>query len=129
MYTTAYYSEADWNDTRFFRPDFDKLLLSARAELDQAKRASMYREMAIMVRDEGGVILPMFNDFINAVNKDVQGYVHDIGNDISTGFAAKRVWLTACDEPGAGPVGPRRLGKNPGGVGWSSRSAAPPPPG
>src|SRR3546814_4285170 len=70
MYTTAYYSEADWNDTRFFRPDFDKLLLSARAELDQAKRASMYREMAIMVRDEGGVILPMFNDFINAVTKE-----------------------------------------------------------
>src|SRR3546814_4710240 len=73
MYTTAYYSEADWNDTRFFRPDFDKLLLSARAELDQAKRASLYREMAILVRDEGGVILPMFNDFIKAVTKDVQG--------------------------------------------------------
>src|SRR3546814_9808994 len=44
MYTTAYYSEADWNDTRFFRPDFDKLLLSARAELDQAKRATMRSE-------------------------------------------------------------------------------------
>src|SRR3546814_7442620 len=70
MYTTAYYSKADWNDTRFLRPDFDKLLLEARAELDQAKRAAMYRDMAIMVRDEGGVILPMFNDFINAMTKN-----------------------------------------------------------
>lgn len=95
MYTTAYYSKADWNDTRFFRPDFDKLLLEARAELDQAKRKAMYREMALMVRDEGGLILPMFNDFINAMTKNVRGYVHDIGNDMSNGFAATRVWLSA----------------------------------
>ena len=27
MYSTAYYSKADWNDTRFQRPDFDKMLL------------------------------------------------------------------------------------------------------
>src|SRR3546814_13942823 len=94
MYTTAYYSKADWNDTRFLRPDFDKLLLEARAELDQAKRSAMYRDMAIMVRDEGGVILPMFNDFINALTKKVQGYVHEIGHDMSNGFAA----TTVCDQ-------------------------------
>jgi len=55
----------------------------------------MYREMAMMVRDEGGLILPMFNDFINALGKNVEGYVHDIGNDMSNGYAATRVWLTA----------------------------------
>ena len=95
MYTTAYYSKADWNDTRFIRPDFDKLLLEARAELDQAKRKEMYREMALMVRDEGGLILPMFNDFVNAITNKVEGYVHDIGNDMSNGYVATRVWLTA----------------------------------
>ncbi|GGE13662.1 peptide ABC transporter substrate-binding protein [Aureimonas endophytica] len=93
MYTTAYYSKADWNDTRFLRPDFDKLLLEARAELDEAKRREMYRTMAMMVRDEGGVILPMFNDFVNAARKTVKGYVHDIGNDMSNGYVANRVWL------------------------------------
>src|SRR3546814_9213977 len=31
----------------------DPELVEARAELDQAKRAAMYRDMAIMVRDEG----------------------------------------------------------------------------
>ncbi|MAU96680.1 MAG: peptide ABC transporter substrate-binding protein [Fulvimarina sp.] len=93
MYTTAYYSKADWNDTRFLRPDFDKLLLEARAELDEQKRKDMYREMATMVRDEGGVILPMFNDFVNASTKAVQGYVNDIGNDMSNGYVATRVWL------------------------------------
>ena len=51
--------------------------------------------MAMMVRDEGGVILPMFNDFVNASTKQVKGYVHDIGNDMSNGYVATRVWLDA----------------------------------
>jgi len=95
MYSTAYLSTADWNDTRFKRPDFDKLLLQARGELDQAKRKDLYKQMAVMVRDEGGVILPMFNDFVNASSKKVKGYVHDVGNDMSNGFVAVRVWLEA----------------------------------
>jgi peptide/nickel transport system substrate-binding protein len=95
MYSTAYLSSADWNDTRFLRPDFDKVLLEARAELDEGKRKEMYRDMAMMVRDEGGLILPMFNDFVNAAQKSVKGYVHDIGNDMSNGYVATRVWLEA----------------------------------
>jgi peptide/nickel transport system substrate-binding protein len=95
MYSTAYLSTADWNDTRFKRPDFDKILLEARSELDEAKRKDMYRTMAMMVRDEGGLILPMFNDFVNASTKQVKGYVHDIGNDMSNGYVATRVWLDA----------------------------------
>jgi peptide/nickel transport system substrate-binding protein len=55
----------------------------------------MYRTMAMMVRDEGGLILPMFNDFVNACGKNVKGYVHDIGNDMSNGYVATRVWLDA----------------------------------
>ncbi|MEK1929479.1 MAG: ABC transporter substrate-binding protein [Pararhizobium sp.] len=95
MYSTAYLSTADWNDTKFQRPDFDKILLEARSELDEAKRKEMYRAMAMMVRDEGGLILPMFNDFVNASTKQVKGYVHDIGNDMSNGYVATRVWLDA----------------------------------
>ena len=52
MYSVAYKSDAKWNDTRFLRPDFDKLLLQARAELDNTKRKAIYREMALLVRDE-----------------------------------------------------------------------------
>ncbi|MGQ3295608.1 MAG: ABC transporter substrate-binding protein, partial [Shinella sp.] len=95
MYSTAYLSKADWNDTRFLREDFDKMVLQARSELDEAKRKEMYRAMAMMVRDEGGLILPMFNDFVNACGKNVKGYVHDIGNDMSNGYVATRVWLDA----------------------------------
>jgi peptide/nickel transport system substrate-binding protein len=93
FYSGAYLSTADWNDTRFKRPGFDKLLISARSELDETKRKTMYREMAIMVRDDGGTILPMFNDYVNGASKQLKGYVNDIGNDMSNGYVATRVWL------------------------------------
>ena len=47
--------------------------LQARAELDEAKRKAIYRDMAVMVRDEGGLILPMFNDFIDATGPQGRG--------------------------------------------------------
>lgn len=94
-YATSYLSTADWNDTRFKRPDFDKLLIAARAELDETKRKGLYRQMALMVRDEGGLILPVFNDYLNAASKSMKGFVNDIGNDLSNGYLASRVWLDA----------------------------------
>lgn len=92
-YATSYVSNAEWNDTRFKRPDFDEMAMRARAEFDQDKRRAFYRDMAIMVRDEGGLILPVFNDYVNAASTRLKGFVHDIGNDISNGYIASRVWL------------------------------------
>lgn len=92
-YSTSYVSDAEWNDTRFKRPDFDQLVYQARAELDDEKRRALYRRMAVIVRDEGGLILPVFNDFVNAASLQMKGFVHDIGNDISNGKVASRVWL------------------------------------
>ena len=95
MYSTAYYSKADWNDTRFFNEDFDKMLLQARGELDEAKRAQLYHDMAVMVRDTGGLILPMFNDFIDAHTDKVMGWVRDPNQETSNLSAPIRVWLAA----------------------------------
>ena len=94
-YSTSYVSTAEWNDTRFKRPDFDKMAVEARGELDQDKRRALYRAMALMVRDEGGLILPVFNDYINACSSHLKGFVPDIGNDLSNGRIASRVWLEA----------------------------------
>lgn len=93
MYSTAYLSTADWNDTRFFNPQFDALILQARGELDQAKRKALYSEAGLMVRDEGGLICPMFNDFIEAVSDDVQGWVADGTQEIMNGLAPHKCWF------------------------------------
>lgn len=92
MYSTAYKSDADWNDTRWARPAFDRLLLAARAELDEKKRRALYEEMAYMVRDDGGAIIPMFNDWIDAT-RGVGGYVKDPNLKLSNDYAPVEAWL------------------------------------
>ena len=52
VYSTYYHSKANWNDTRFFNESLDKLVLSARSELDNTKRADMYREAAMIQRED-----------------------------------------------------------------------------
>jgi len=95
MYSTAYLSTADWNDTKFFRPDFDKIIIAARAELDPVRRKALYREAALMVRDEGGLILPMFNDFIDATGPQVAGWVPDGNGGMMNDKALIKCWLEA----------------------------------
>jgi peptide/nickel transport system substrate-binding protein len=93
MYSTAYLSTADWNDTRWKRDEFDAMLLEARAELDIAKRKEIYSEMGQMLRNEGGLILPMFNDFINGVSNDLGGWVDDPYGEMMSNQAAIKCWL------------------------------------
>lgn len=93
MYSTAYLSTAEWNDTRFNNAKFDELLVAARAELDAVKRKAAYSEMATMVRDEGGLILPMFNDFVDGVRGEVAGWEADPNGELMNGRALARCWV------------------------------------
>ena len=96
MYSTAYLSSADWNDTRFKNESFDAKLIEARGELDQAKRKAIYSEMGHMVRDDGGLICPMFNDFIDASSDRVAGWVSGVpGFDFMNNSAPLRMWVTS----------------------------------
>ena len=95
MFTTAYLSSADWNDTRFKNPKFDDLLVNARGELDEAKRKSMYHDMSMMLRDEGGLICPMFNDFLDATSGRVAGWDKSVGFDLMNYYAPMKMWVTS----------------------------------
>ena len=93
MYSTAYLSTADWNDTAFNNATFDELLLAARGELDEAKRKEEYSKMAHILRDEGGLILPMFNDWVEGVRDEIAGWVNDPNQEMMNGLALSRCWL------------------------------------
>lgn len=93
IYSTAYMSGVDWNETNWIRPQFDQLVVDARTEQDGDRRKQMFHDMAVMVRDDGGVILPMFNDYIDAISDDVQGYQKDSSGSLSNYFAPIRCWL------------------------------------
>jgi len=93
QYSIAYLSSAEWNETKFENPAFDKLILAARSELDTPKRKSMYREAAMIVRDEGGVILPMFNDFVDATGPRIQGWINDPNAEMMNHQVLTKCWL------------------------------------
>ena len=93
MYSTAYLSTADWNDTKFKSEAFDAKLLAARAELDETKRKGLYSEMANMLRDEGGLICPMFNDYVDGISDKLQGWEKDGTGELMGGRASQVCWL------------------------------------
>ena len=95
MYSTAYISSADWNDTRWKRPEFDKMIIEARGELDKEKRKKIYRDMAMMMRDQGGLIVPFFNQYIDATGKGVEGFIKNPAQEMGNGYALAECWLAA----------------------------------
>jgi peptide/nickel transport system substrate-binding protein len=72
MFSTAYAADAKWNDTHWKNARFNKLLKEARSELDEAKRREMYVEMQRIVRDDGGQVIPIFNNYLLACNEKLQ---------------------------------------------------------
>ena len=71
MFSSAYASGADWNDTFWEHERFNKLLLEARGELDSSLRSEMYGEMQQIVRDEGGAVVWAFANYVYAMNQNV----------------------------------------------------------
>ena len=80
MFSIEYYSEASWNDAFWKHEHFDKLLLEARAELDTERRAALYSEMQNIVRDEGGVLIPLFANWVTALSEKVGTPAQIAGN-------------------------------------------------
>jgi peptide/nickel transport system substrate-binding protein len=66
MFTLAYKDDAAWNESHWQNERFNELLLLAKKELDDTKRAEMYREMCILAKDDGGTVIPMFTNFVCA---------------------------------------------------------------
>jgi peptide/nickel transport system substrate-binding protein len=72
MYSLAYKEDAAWNESHWKNDRFNELLLKAKAELDNEKRAEMYREMAMLARNDGGTVIPMFTNFVYARRSNVK---------------------------------------------------------
>ena len=72
IFTEAYKSKVPWNESRWESAQFDKLLLQAKSEIDEAKRAEMYGEMCSIARDNGGTLIPMFLNFVYARTSKVK---------------------------------------------------------
>ena len=93
MFSTAYAQDAAWNDTFWKHDQFNRLLKAARAELDEKKREELYVECQRIVSNEGGVVIPMFANWIEAATTSI-GFKDPAGNWEMDGHrAAERWWF------------------------------------
>ena len=96
MFATAYSADAEWNDTNWNNAEFNRLLVAARSELDGNRRREMYADMQRLTRDDGGTVVPVFNNYIHAISKKV---AHD--QDMASNWAndgqrwAERWWFAS----------------------------------
>jgi peptide/nickel transport system substrate-binding protein len=94
MFSIAYAATAPWNDTFWKNEQFNSLLLSARAELDDAKRKGMYGEMQQILSDDGGAVIPLFPNFLFATNDKI-GHPETFSSafDIDGNRSLERWWF------------------------------------
>ena len=95
MFSTAYETGVPWNEAYWSDARFDELLLQARSELDEAKRAEMYAEMQRIVSQEGGTVIPMFANYVMAHSDQVATPDVVGANWTLDGFRAVERWWFA----------------------------------
>jgi len=95
IFSQIYYSKADWNDTHWNNSSFDKLLVEARSETDEAKRRDKYVEMQRIVHNDGGLALPVFLSEIMGYRTNISVPDQIANNWELDGHLAARRWWTA----------------------------------
>jgi peptide/nickel transport system substrate-binding protein len=93
IFTQFYSSTAPWNESGWRNARFDKLLLEARGDTDEARRHAIYGEMQHMVSDLSGVGIPLFISVLDAYSPRLKGLKPmPQGGMMGYDFAA-HVWL------------------------------------
>jgi peptide/nickel transport system substrate-binding protein len=95
MFTRAWKSDSPSSESQWKNARFDELLLAARSELDDAKRRAMYGEMQQLARDDGGTIIPVFADFIDARSQKLKGFEPNPTRELDGYRIVERAWFEA----------------------------------
>ncbi|MCP5087111.1 MAG: ABC transporter substrate-binding protein [Rhodobacteraceae bacterium] len=99
MFSSAYVADTEWNDTAWRTTDgavrFNEVVKQARAELDNDKRRALYHEAQLLIRDDGGALVPMFANHIHALNSRVGTSSDVAGNwQYDGGKSHERWWFS-----------------------------------
>jgi peptide/nickel transport system substrate-binding protein len=93
MLSVSLKDDAAWNDTHWKNPRFNELLLAARAETDETKRAGQYAEMQQLVHDDGGQIVLMFSNYVGALSTKIGHNEYNSDFDHDGGYMYERWWM------------------------------------
>jgi peptide/nickel transport system substrate-binding protein len=67
--TGSSYNESAWSN-----PQFDALLDDARAEMDPARRLTLYQDAQRLIVSDGADMTPMFGDRLVGISREVVNY-------------------------------------------------------
>lgn len=73
IFSLFFKSDADWNESGWNNPRFDRLLVQARGEPDEAVRKNLYGEMQALVHDHCGLAIPVFIALIDGYDRRLRG--------------------------------------------------------
>jgi peptide/nickel transport system substrate-binding protein len=93
MLTLAFTSDAAWNEARWKNARFDELLTLGRASLDPVQRKNIYCEAQTLIRDTGGVAIPCFIDYLDAMSDKVKGFIPVPLGPLGASQWPRSVWL------------------------------------
>jgi len=95
MLSVSFGAGAPWNETHWKNDKFEKLLADAKSETDEAKRKSYIWEMQAMLHEDGGAIIPVFRDWIDAHHDNVGGHTPHGGFDMDNGYILDKAFIKA----------------------------------
>ena len=89
--SVAYLKKAAYNETHWFRDDYDALIDKAGATIDAGKRRALYQQAQKLLADQGGLILPGFAQAVAALREGCSGYTpnNNIGNQDFSSLVCK----------------------------------------
>jgi peptide/nickel transport system substrate-binding protein len=92
-FSTVYKSDSAWNDSNWKNPDFDKIVIEARAELDEGKRKEMYFKCQEMIADDGGMVCFAIGDYLDGYSNKVMGVKPHPRYDLCDQRVAEKGWF------------------------------------
>ena len=84
---------AQWNDSKWVNADFQKLVVDARVELDEAKRKEMYGKAQELIAEDGGMICFAITDYLDGYAKNVMGNSPHARYDLNDNRIAEKGWF------------------------------------
>jgi peptide/nickel transport system substrate-binding protein len=91
--TSTFKANTTWNDTHFNNAEFEKLLVGARVELDQAKRTQMYARCQELISQNAGMVCFAVQDYLDAHVTKLQGLTPSGRYDMGDARIAEKGWF------------------------------------
>ena len=119
VFSQTYAAGVPWNETHWNNARFNELLTLARAELNTDRRREMYREMQQLCSDDGGVLAPIFSNYVFAMSEKVAHDRMSAAWDLDGIKCLKRWWFAweqhdPTGRPGRGRAHPKARHPLPG---------------